>query len=149
MNTIKIFTIGFTQKSAEQFFTALSKAGVKRVVDIRLNNVSQLAGFAKRDDLCYFLKVINRIEYVHIPELAPTKEILDEYRKNKGNWTVYEQQFIQLLKTREIERKLSHEMTDGDCLLCSEDKPDFCHRRLVAEYLKEKWQNIEIRHLTV
>ncbi len=149
MNKIKIFTIGFTQKSAEQFFTTLSKAGVKRVIDIRLNNMSQLAGFAKRDDLCYFLKAISGIKYVHIPELAPTKEILDEYRKNKGNWTVYEHQFMELLKTREVEKKLYHEMTDGDCLLCSEDKPDFCHRRIVAEYLKETWENTEIRHLTV
>jgi len=146
-DAMTLFTIGFTKKSAEQFFLTLKSAGVKRMIDIRLNNVSQLAGFAKRDDLCYFLKEICGIEYIHIPDLAPTKEILDEYRKNKGDWAVYEQQFQELLKIREVEKKLSTEMMDGACLLCSEEKPEFCHRRLVAEYLKEKWNHVEIRHL--
>jgi len=93
MNKVKLFTIGFTKKSAEVFFTKLSKAGVRRVIDIRLNNVSQLAGFAKRDDLRYFLRTICNIDYIHLPELAPTKEILEAYKKNKGDWSVYEKDF--------------------------------------------------------
>jgi uncharacterized protein (DUF488 family) len=144
---LKIFTIGFTKKSAESFFTKLKRAGVKQLVDIRLNNVSQLAGFAKQDDLRYFTKVICNIDYVHLPDLAPTKEILEEYRKNKGDWEVYERQFLNLMKTRRIEEKVPRELLNGGCLLCSEDKPQHCHRRLVAEYLKEKWGDVEIEHI--
>lgn len=144
---MKIFTIGFTKKSAETFFTSLKSAGIKRLIDIRLNNISQLAGFTKRNDLCYFTKVICNIDYVHYPELAPTQDILDAYKKQKGNWGVYERQFLDLIKSRRIEEKVSHEMLDYGCLLCSEEKPDRCHRRLVAEYLKEKWDNVEIEHI--
>jgi uncharacterized protein (DUF488 family) len=144
---MKIFTIGFTKKSAEVFFTKLQRAGVKRLVDIRLNNVSQLAGFTKQDDLRYFTKTICNIEYVHLPDLAPTKEILDEFKKNKGDWKAYERQFIDLMKIRRIEDKVPRELLDGGCLLCSEDKPHHCHRRLVAEYLREKWGEIEIEHI--
>ena len=147
MSKIRLFTIGFTKKSAENFFTMLNEAGVKRIVDIRLNNSSQLAGFAKRDDLRYFLRTICSIDYTHIPELAPSKEILDEYKKNKGDWSVYEEQFLELMAERNIENKMSSEIADGDCLLCSENEPLQCHRRLVAEYLNEKWSNIEIRHI--
>jgi len=147
MSEIRLFTIGFTKKTAEAFFTKLSKAGVKRVIDIRLNNVSQLAGFAKRDDLRYFLKTICNIDYIHKPELAPTKDILEEYKKNKGGWIVYEKGFLALLAERKPEETISRDMFDGGCLLCSEDKPDNCHRRLVAEYLSEKWGNMEIIHL--
>ena len=145
---MKIFTIGFTKKSAELFFTKLKSAGVKRLVDIRLNNVSQLAGFAKQDDLRYFTKAICNIDYVHLPDLAPTKDILKEYRKNKGDWKVYERRFLDLMKIRRIEDKVPRELLDGGCLLCSEDKPHHCHRRLVAEYLKEKWGEVEIAHIT-
>ena len=144
---MKIFTIGFTKKSAETFFTRLINAGVRRLVDVRLNNVSQLAGFTKRDDLCYFTKAICNIEYVHLPDLAPTKDILDTYKKHKGEWTLYEEQFLSLMRSRRIEEKTSPEMLDGACLLCSEEKPHHCHRRLVAEYLKEKWGNVEIEHI--
>lgn len=144
---MKIFTIGFTKKSAENFFKKLSDAGIKRVIDIRLNNVSQLAGFAKKDDLSYFLKTICAIEYVHVPELAPTQDILDEYKKHKGDWAVYEKKFMELMIKRGIENKLSQELFDNACLLCSEDKPHHCHRRLVAEYLKSKWGNVEIEHI--
>ncbi|MDM8551759.1 DUF488 domain-containing protein [Desulfobacterales bacterium HSG2] len=147
MSKIKLFTIGFTKKSAEKFFTMLSKAGVKRVVDVRLNNSSQLAGFAKRDDLRYFLKTICDVDYIHIPELAPTKEILDEYKKNKGDWSVYEPRFLSLMAERNIEDEMTGKITDGDCLLCSEKEPDECHRRLVAEYLNDKWGNIETEHI--
>lgn len=144
---MKLFTIGFTKKSAEAFFTQLQIAGVKSLVDVRLNNVSQLAGFTKRDDLRYFTKMICHIDYVHLPELAPTQDILDAYRKDK-DWGLYEQQFLNLMAKRRIEEKIQRESLDGGCLLCSEDKPNKCHRRLVAEYLKEKWGDVEIQHLT-
>ena len=147
MREIRLFTIGFTKKTAETFFIKLSKAGVKRVIDIRLNNVSQLAGFAKRDDLRYFLKTICNIDYIHKPDFAPTKDILEVYKKNKGDWSVYEKRFLVLLAERKPEENISRDMLDGGCLLCSEDKSDNCHRRLVAEYLSEKWGNIEIIHL--
>jgi len=147
MNKVRLFTIGFTKKSAEAFFEKLSRAGVKRVIDIRLNNVSQLAGFAKRDDLRYFLKTICNIDYLYLPDLAPTKDIMDEYKKNKGDWSVYEDRFLGLLSERKAEHCISRKLLDGGCLLCSEDKPDNCHRRLVAEYLSEKLGNIDITHI--
>jgi uncharacterized protein (DUF488 family) len=144
---MKIFTIGFTKKSAETFFTKLKDGGVKRLVDVRLNNVSQLAGFTKKDDLRYFTKVICGIEYVHLPKLAPTAEILDPYKKAKnGDWSLYERQFLDLMRTRHIE-DMPREILECGCLLCSEEKPHHCHRRLVAEYLKEKWGTVEIIHL--
>jgi uncharacterized protein (DUF488 family) len=142
-----IFTIGFTRKSAETFFTRLKDAGVKRLVDVRLNNVSQLAGFAKKDDLRYFAKAVCGIEYVHIPALAPTKDILDAYKKQKGDWDLYERQFLELIRTRHVEHTTPRETLDAGCLLCSEEKPHHCHRRLVAEYLKEEWGNVEIQHI--
>lgn len=145
---MKLFTIGFTKKSAESFFTKLQRAGVRRLVDVRLNNVSQLAGFAKKDDLNYFTRSLCHAEYEHIPELAPTKDMLDAYKKNKGDWSVYEKRFLDLMRQRRIEDTIPREKLDGGCLLCSEDKPHHCHRRLVAEYLKEKWGGIEIEHLT-
>ena len=144
---MKIFTIGFTKKTAETFFERLKETGVKRLVDIRLNNVSQLAGFTKRDDLRYFTKAICNMEYVHIPDLAPTQDILDAYKKQNGDWGLYESQFLFLLKKRRIEETTSREILDGGCLLCSEEKPQHCHRRLVAEYLKEKWGDVEIEHI--
>jgi uncharacterized protein (DUF488 family) len=144
---LNLFTIGFTQKSAQQFFDVLMNAGVKTVIDTRLNNVSQLAGFTKRSDLEYFLKKIGDIQYAHILELAPTKDILNEYKKNKGDWETYEKKFLQLMSDRQIEHQLSPELVNGGCLLCSEAKPHHCHRRLVAEYLNSKWGNIDIRHL--
>ena len=145
---MKIFTIGFTKKSAESFFAKLQRAGVKRLVDVRLNNVSQLAGFAKQNDLRYFTKAICNIDYVHLPDLAPTKDILNTYKKNKGDWKVYEHNFLELMKIRRIEDKVPRELLDGGCLLCSEDEPHHCHRRLVAEYIKEKWGEVEIEHIT-
>lgn len=145
---INLFTIGFTQKKAEQFFETLIKAGVKRVIDTRLNNVSQLAGFAKKSDLQYFLQKIGGIEYIHILDLAPTKDILDAYKKKEITWDSYEQKFNQLITQRQIERKLSIDIIDKSCLLCSELKPHNCHRRLVAEYLQSNLEkNIKIHHL--
>ncbi len=146
-STMRICTIGFTHKNAEDFFTRLKKSGVKRVVDVRLNNVSQLAGFSKRDDLKYFLNAILGIEYVHLPILAPTQDIFDEFKKKKGDWKVFEQKFVRLIKDRRIEKQVPREIIDEGCLLCSEDKPPHCHRRLVAEYLRGKWGNLKIEHL--
>lgn len=117
------------------------------MVDIRLNNVSQLAGFTKRDDLRYFLKEICQLDYVHRPDLAPTKEILDDYKKAKEDWQVYESKFITLLTQRRVEQKFPRELLGGGCLLCSEPTPNQCHRRLVVEYLQMKWGDLEIRHL--
>lgn len=145
---MKVFTIGFTQKTAERFFDLLKRSGAKRVVDVRLNNVSQLAGFAKKQDLAYFAKQICSMDYVHVPALAPTQDILDEYKKNKGDWTVYERKFLDLMQKRQVEKTVPREIVDEGCLLCSEDKPHHCHRRLVAEYLKQRWGNVEIQHLT-
>lgn len=143
---MKLFTIGFTKTSAESFFGRLASARVKKLVDVRLNNVSQLAGFAKKDDLKFFSTAICHIEYEHMPDLAPTQDILDEYRKSKGSWSIYAQKFLDLMARRNIE-KIDQRLLDGGCLLCSEDKPHHCHRRLVAEYLKEKWTDVEIEHL--
>lgn len=144
---MKVFTIGFTQKTAEKFFGLLKRSGARRVVDVRLNNVSQLAGFAKKNDLAYFAKQIAGMDYVHLPELAPTQDILDEYKKNKGDWAVYEKKFLSLMEKRHVEKTVSREILDGGCLLCSEDKPHHCHRRLVAVYLKRHWGTLEVSHL--
>lgn len=144
---MKVYTIGFTKTTAESFFTRLQKAGVRKVLDVRLNNVSQLAGFAKKNDLRYFLKALCAIDYVHRPELAPTQELLDAYKKEGGAWAEYEKRFLDLMASRRIEETVPRDAVDGACLLCSEDKPHHCHRRLVAEYLKDKWGNIEILHL--
>jgi len=144
---VKLFTIGFTKKSAEAFFGKLTRSGAKRVVDVRLNNVSQLAGFAKRNDLQFFLREICHMDYVHVPELTPTQDILDEYKKNKGDWGVYEQKFLELMRKREIEKKIDPAVIADGCLLCSEDKPHYCHRRLVAEYLKSHWGDVEVSHI--
>ena len=144
---IETFTIGFTQKSAEMFFTKLHDAGVLRIVDVRLNNSSQLAGFAKRDDLRFFLKGLYGIEYVHLPELAPTKDILDSYKKHNGDWTVYADKFMELMDRRKIESTVPKETLSRGCLLCSEHLPKQCHRRLVLEYLQRHWGPIEVQHL--
>lgn len=142
---IKIFTIGFTKKTAKQFFSSLQKAEVKRVIDARLNNTSQLAGFTKKDDLSFFLQEICHINYLHIPMLAPSKMILETYKRT-GNWKEYEEQFMALMNQRQIE-KLDEKLIDGACFLCSENTPEYCHRRLVAEYFRLKWKSVEIQHI--
>ena len=144
---MKLSTIGFTKKSARRFFDLLSQSGTKRIVDVRLNNGSQLAGFAKKDDLAYFLGELCGMEYVHLPALAPTKEMLDDYKKRRGDWKTYEDRFIALMRERQIEETIPQEIIADGCLLCSEDKPHHCHRRLVAEYLRQHWGNMEITHL--
>jgi uncharacterized protein (DUF488 family) len=144
----KAYSIGFTKKSAEGFFGTLKNAGIQQLIDIRLNNVSQLAGFTKQEDLKYFLKTICGITYRHELSLAPTKEILDAYKKQKGNWANYEVSFLDLMTSRKVENLIPRSMFNlPTVLLCSEPTPEKCHRRLVLEYLKSKWGDIEIIHL--
>ena len=144
----KVFTIGFTKWDAADFFGTLSQSVVRRVIDVRLNNSSQLAGFSKKRDLEFFLKTICGIDYVHVPELAPTKKMLDEYKKNRCSWAAYEARFNDLLESRNIAQQVPKELFLAGCLLCSERAPHHCHRRLVAEYLSAKWdQRFEIVHL--
>jgi uncharacterized protein (DUF488 family) len=145
---MEIYSIGFTQKSAAEFFGALKSAGIRRLVDVRLNNTSQLAAFAKRDDLAYFLRTICDAEYVHEPLLAPTQEMLDAYKKRKGAWPDYERAFLSLMQERQIETALHREQfVEPAVLLCSELTAEHCHRRLVLEYLAQRWDGITIRHL--
>ena len=144
---MKTYTIGFTQKTAQQFFDLLRSANVRRVVDVRLNNTGQLAGFSKRDDLIFFLRELGDIEYVHLPELAPTQNILDAYKKHKGAWAVYEEEFLSLMEKRRIDETIARDLIDQGCLLCSEHKPHHCHRRLVIEYLERKWGKLDTQHL--
>jgi uncharacterized protein (DUF488 family) len=148
LSNVQVSTIGFTKTTAEGFFERLLSAGVKKVVDVRLHNTSQLAGFAKADDLSYLLKKIGGFQYVHQPLLAPTDPMLKAYKKEKGDWREYEERFLGLMAERQIEKRFKPEMFDGACLLCSEDKPHHCHRRLVCEYLNEKWNGaLEVHHL--
>jgi uncharacterized protein (DUF488 family) len=147
MQRIRLFTAGFTRTSAEAFFTRLRESGVRRLIDVRLNNTSQLAGFAKQDDLKFFLREIVGADYVHMPVLAPTQDLLDAFKKHKGSWEAYESAFLSLMRERQIESAVSAELLDGACLLCSEDTPQHCHRRLVAEYLQARDKRIEIHHL--
>lgn len=147
MPHIKLYTLGFTKKNAQTFFSKLRNAGVTKLIDIRLNNVSQLAGFAKRDDLIFFLKELCNCDYKHIPDFAPTKEILDAYKKKKIDWNEYVRLFSKLIKERKIEKKITAEELNNACLLCSEPTPEQCHRRLVSEYLKDQFGGVEIKHL--
>lgn len=145
--SITIFTIGFTGHSAEEFFGKLQRAGVRTLFDVRLNNVSQLAGFAKKKDLQYFLKTIAGIDYVHEKILAPTKDILDDYKKKRITWDDYEVRFNRLLEERHPETHLTPEELDHGCLLCSEHEHEHCHRRLVTERLEELWLGLKVVHL--
>jgi uncharacterized protein (DUF488 family) len=147
MNKIQLYTIGFTKKTAQTFFNLLQTAGVQRVIDVRFNNNSQYAGFAKQENLEYFLHTICGIKYLPVPELAPTKAILNDYKKRQITWITYEEQFLALMQERKMAEKLSPTLFHQSCLLCSEDRPKHCHRRLVAEYLNEKWGNVRIVHL--
>jgi uncharacterized protein (DUF488 family) len=145
---VEIYTIGFAKKSAAEFFGILQRAGIRRVIDVRLSNTSQLAGFTKRDDLEYFLGQICQAEYRHQPELAPTKEILDAYKKKELPWEEYESRFVALLAERQVEKTVDRRLFEGPTvLLCSEPTPEHCHRRLVAEYLATKWADATIVHL--
>lgn len=145
---IELSTIGFTKTTAESFFEKLKSNKIKTLIDTRINNNSQLAGFSKKEDIKYFLKEICSANYIHKVDLAPTKELLDAYKSKKIPWTTYEQEFTKLIKNREIEKKIPTELLESSCLLCSEKEPHYCHRRLVAEYLKENLEiEIKIKHL--
>jgi uncharacterized protein (DUF488 family) len=146
-SSITLFTIGFAGKSAGEFFETLKEAGVRCLVDIRLNNVSQLAGFTKKRDLEYFLRAIADINYVHETGLAPTKEILDDYKKKRIDWNEYEGRYKILLEERQPAKRLMLEDFDHACLLCSEPTAEHCHRRLAAEYLMDEWKNVNLHHL--
>ncbi|MBN1919078.1 MAG: DUF488 domain-containing protein [Verrucomicrobia bacterium] len=146
---MEIYTIGFTKKGAAEFFDALKRAGVRRLVDVRLHNTSHLAGFAKRDDLEYFLGAICSAEYVHVPLLAPTDELLDGYKNKTLSWEEYETRFRALLSERRVEQVVDRRLFDDGpaVLLCSEPEASHCHRRLAAEYLQEQWGGFGITHL--
>lgn len=146
---MEIFTIGFAQTPAAEFFGKLKRARIRRLLDVRLNNTSQLAAFAKRDDLRYFLREICDADYEHEPLLAPTQQMLDKYKKQKGSWQNYEDEFLKLLAERRIEENLDRERfaTTPTVLLCSEHTAEHCHRRLVLEYLGNKWPGVEAVHL--
>ena len=148
MAAANVFTIGFTQSSADEFFERLLKNKVSKVIDVRLHNTSQLAGFAKATDLPYLLKKIGNIQFVHQPLLAPTDEMLKAYKTQKGDWAVYENRFLLLMADRKIEDRFKAEMFEGGSLLCSEAKPHHCHRRLVCDYLNQKWGGaLAVKHL--
>lgn len=144
---MKIFTIGFTKKSAKEFFDILKTNNIEQIIDVRLNNTSQLAGFTKKDNLEYFLKELCSIDYCHFIFLAPTKEVRDRYIKSK-DWDVYVKEYIELLDNRKVLDKLDKSyFKRKSCFLCSEASADHCHRRLLVEYLKEHWDYVEIVHL--
>ena len=145
---MEVYTIGFTKRTAASFFGALRDAGIRRLLDVRLNNSSQLAGFAKRDDIGFFLRELCGAEYIHEPLLAPTQEMLDALKKRKGSWESYERDFLALMAERRIEERLSPELfAVPTVLLCSEPDATRCHRRLVLEYLQRKWSNLRVIHL--
>ena len=145
---MEIYSIGFTQKSASQFFGTIKANGIQRLLDVRLNNTSQLAGFAKQADLAYFLREICNCAYQHEPLLAPTQEMLDTYKKQKGDWNVYEKEFLTLMRSRKIETEIARESFETKTvLLCSEATAEHCHRRLVLEYLRNHWGEFRIGHL--
>ena len=145
---VTLYTIGFARKSAAAFFGALQHAGIRQLLDIRLHNVSQLAGFAKRDDLAYFLDALCGARYRHELLLAPTAELLAAYRRRALGWPEYERRFLALLAERRVAERLPRELFAGPTvLLCSEPTAARCHRRLVAEYLQWAWGGLTIEHL--
>jgi uncharacterized protein (DUF488 family) len=144
---MKLYTIGFAKKSAEHFFTALKRAGVRRILDVRISNTSQLSGFTKKEDLKYFARAICGADYAHLPELAPSEELFHARKKENMNWKSYAKRYLDLLKLRNVAETLPHELFDGACLLCTEEDPRDCHRSLLAEYLEGEWGGIEIIHL--
>jgi uncharacterized protein (DUF488 family) len=145
---VEVFTIGFTKKSAAQFFGALRSAGIRRVLDVRLSNSSQLAGFTKRADLPFFLQELCGAQYLYEPMLVPTRAIRDQWLKHGGPWERYEREFRSLMAERHIEMELERSLFEmPTVLLCAEPTPEHCHRRLVLEYLQERWGGIEIVHL--
>jgi uncharacterized protein (DUF488 family) len=144
---IKLYTIGFAGKSAEKFFTLLRNAGVRKILDIRINNTSQLAGFARQTDLKFFAKEIGNISYEHFSEAAPSKDLFTRARNKKINWQEYKTEYMNLIEERKVAEKIYFEDLHESCLLCSEHLPDQCHRKLLAVYLKRINPHIEVIHL--
>lgn len=145
---MEVYTIGFTQRKAAEFFGALRCSNIKRLLDVRLNNSSQLASFTKHSDLPFFLKELCNAEYIHEPLLAPTEDILSDYKKRKGSWEQYEKRFLTLMDERKIEDKIDRSLFESPTvLLCSEATAEHCHRRLVLEYLNSKWGDLHVTHL--
>ena len=145
---MEIYSIGFTQKNAREFFSALKAHGIERLLDVRLNNTSQLAAFAKQADLAYFLREICGAAYEHEPLLAPTQPMLDAFKKQKGSWDDYTEAYLALIRSRKVEAVLSKEsFQKKTVLLCSEATAEHCHRRLALEYLQQHWEGVTIRHL--
>ncbi len=146
--TEEVCTIGFAKKSLKGFVELLQINHVRHLIDTRLNNTSQLAGFAKRDDLQYVMKLVD-IKYSHQLQLAPESQMLEDYKKKRINWSEYEEQYLTLLKKRKVEQEIEKLLGDGKpCFLCSEDKPHYCHRRLLVEYLQDFQRDIKVIHLT-
>lgn len=146
-NIIQLFTIGSGGKSARQFFSLLQNAGIRRVIDVRLFNSSQLAGYTKSNDLAYFVDAILHAEYQHSPVLAPTKDILNDYKNGLINWATYQQQYLALLERRQPQRQFNLQTLSQACLLCAEPTADHCHRRLAAEYLQTHFHELTLVHL--
>lgn len=144
---IKVFTIGYAGKNARQFFSILKQAGIRKVIDVRLYNTSQLAGFTKKQDVEYFLQAIVGAKYIHMPIMAPTKQLLNDFKKRVISWQQYETEFKSIITRRQIDKHITLQDMDMSCFLCSEATADNCHRRLVAEYLAGLWPNISIIHL--
>lgn len=145
---MEIFTIGFAKRPAAAFFSALKQAAIQQLMDVRLNNKSQLAGYTKQGDLEYFLRELCGAAYVREPLLAPTDEMLKAYRAKRIDWPEYERRYGALIADRRVEDEIDRTVFDvPTVLLCSEFKPDRCHRRLAAEYLASKWGDVRIVHL--
>ena len=144
---IKLYTIGFTGKSAEKFLNLLKEAEVEKIIDTRINNVSQLSGFAKGTDLKFFAKEIGKMSYEHEIDFAPTKDLLADYRSKKITWQEYEKEYLNLLDLRKIKSKIEIKKLHKNCLLCSEHTAEKCHRRLLAEYLQQSFNDVEVIHL--
>lgn len=143
-----VYSIGFTHKTARGFFDTLKANRIERLLDVRLSNTSQLAGFTKQSDLEYFLKEICGAEYVHEPLLAPSEDLFRAYRKEHGSWDALASGYLKLLKARRVESVLKPaDFKRRTVLLCSEATPDQCHRRLALEYLQKHWADLKIHHL--
>ncbi len=141
-----LFTIGFSQKSAEEFFKILKANNIIRLIDIRLNNKSQLAGFTNVKHFAYFLK-IHDIEYLHRPDMAPSKELLNGYKDKSIPWREYEVLYNEILVKRNIIENIEWDIFENSVLLCAEPTADKCHRRLLAEYLAQHNNEIKIKHI--
>ncbi len=143
---MNLYTIGFSQKSAEEFFKILKLNNVIRLIDIRLNSKSQLAGFTNVKHLPYFLK-IHGIEYLYRPDFAPSKKLLNGYKNKSVSWQEYENEYNEIIVQRNIIEKIDWNIFNNSVLLCSEPTAEHCHRRLLAEYLAQNKSEITIKHL--